>query len=211
MVFRGLLGVGAAALIGLAAPVAAQEFYVGITPFGAAMLHNSKLPSSFLILGRSTDKEILDGEFETGKGLGSAIGFWLKNRYAIEFAVSYTSNTLTSSNQPNIEADLFNAAGNLAYYVPIFGQGREIFVGAGAGVKLYDWLSDSSKGETDFSWNVGGGVSIAIMRRLGLRVEARDYMSKFGSRQATVESALQHDIQVSAGLTLSVRNAPGRQ
>ena len=211
MVFRGMLGLGAAALLGLAAPVAAQEFYVGITPFGAVALHNSKMPTSFLLLGRSTDREVQNGQFETGAGLGSAIGIWMKNRYSFEFQVSYTSNTLTSSNQPDIEADIFTAAANVSYYAPIFGAGREIFLGAGAGVKSYDWLSDSSKAETDFAWNVGGGLSIALMRRLGVRVEARDYMSKFGSRQTGVDGAMQHDIIISAGVTFSVRNAPGPQ
>ena len=103
------------------------------------------------------------------------------------------------------------AAANLSYYAPIFGAGREIFVGTGAGVKSYDWLSDSSKAETDFTWNVGGGLSIALLRRLALRVEARDYMSNFGSRQSGVDGAMQHDIIIGAGVTFSVRNAPGRQ
>jgi opacity protein-like surface antigen len=206
-----MLGVGAAALLGLAAPVAAQEFYVGITPFGAVAVHNGKLPSSFLILGRSTDREYQNAEMETGGGLGSAIGFWMKNRYQVELAVTYTSSAIHSTNQPDVSVDLFTFAGNVAYYLPIFGAGREIFVGAGAGVKNYDWLSDSSKAETDFSWNVGGGLSVAVMRRLGVRVEARDYMSKFGSRQAGVDGAMQHDIIISAGVTFSVRNAPGPQ
>jgi hypothetical protein len=210
MVFRGTLVVGAAALLGLAAPVAAQEMSFGISPFGAVAIHNAKLPSSFLILGRAADREVQNGEWETGTGLGSAIGFWVKDRYAVEVAVTYTSNTITSTNQPDIEADLFTFAGNVAYYIPIFGQGREIFVGAGAGVKNYDWLSDSSKAETDFAWN-GCGINIALLRKLSLRVEARDYMSNFGSRQSDVASVLQHDIIVLAGVTFSVRNAPGRQ
>jgi opacity protein-like surface antigen len=205
-----MLGV-AAAVLALAAPVAAQEFAVGITPFGAAVIHNGKLPSSFLILGRSTDREIQNGEWQTGKGLGSAITFWMKNRYVVEFAASYTSSTLVSTNQPEISADIFTVSGNVAYYIPLFGVGRELFVGGGAGVKNYDWFSDSSKAETDFAWNVGGGLSIALSRRLGVRVEGRDYISNFGSRQAGVESATQHDIIVLAGVTFSVRNLPGRQ
>jgi opacity protein-like surface antigen len=192
-----------------AAPVAGQAAVFTITPFGAFMSWRSTLPETFLVLGRQNDIRVENGVLdESGGGLGTMFGVRLRDRFGLETSFSYASTTVTSTNRPAFTIDLFVFTGNASLYLPVFGAGRELFVGAGVGAKLYDFLLDSSKAETDLAYNVGGGLNLAISDRLGVRLEARDYMSNFGSRLSGVSSVRQHDLLITAGLTLSVRNDP---
>lgn len=75
------------------------------------------------------------------------------------------------------------------------------FVGAGLGGRTYSYrdLNVDSKTNFDGYGAVGGELGLG---RVGLRIEARDYLSRFKPLSGTGETVTRNDVALAAGLTL---------
>jgi opacity protein-like surface antigen len=82
------------------------------------------------------------------------------------------------------------------------------FVQAGAGAMRQELRVDPvATHATNFAYNVGGGVDVALAPRMGLQLMAKDYIGKFDAREATtidVNTRTTHNWALSAGLRLGL-------
>lgn len=82
------------------------------------------------------------------------------------------------------------------------------FLQVGAGAVRHDVSGFGLKtNATNFAWNAGVGLDVALAPSLGLRLMAKDYVGKFDIREATgldVDAAkTTHNVALSAGLRLA--------
>lgn len=86
------------------------------------------------------------------------------------------------------------------------GMGLRPFVQGGAGgitQRVESGLIGTDA--TSFAWNVGAGVDLQFSRNVGLRIMARDYISRFDTREAIgfeVGNSMKHNWGITAGLKL---------
>ena len=100
--------------------------------------------------------------------------------------------------------------GGLRLSLPFGGRAGSIrpFVQAGAGAMRQELRVDPvATHATNFAYNVGGGVDVALAPRMGLQLMAKDYIGKFDAREATtidVNTRTTHNWALSAGLRLGL-------
>ena len=194
----------AAALLTVATPATAQMRGVAlgptleVTPFAGATLFTSDL--------------IGDTSLDGGAAVGGHLGLRLSPRIGIEGTFSYAPTDFEGTAGFFDGADgffdggdtnVFMYGGGLNFYAPTYSSRIDPFFSAGAGAKTYDFETGGS--ETDFMGYFGPGVVIGLNPALGLRLEARDYISKFDSGVAGSDSEWQHDVLITAGLSLRLR------
>ncbi|QJR34067.1 hypothetical protein [Gemmatimonas groenlandica] len=75
------------------------------------------------------------------------------------------------------------------------------FAGVGLGARTYRVRSGSEGNESKFAGYGAIGAEASI-RRVGVRIEARDYLSEAGPTRALVGSGTRNDITVTAGLAM---------
>jgi opacity protein-like surface antigen len=82
------------------------------------------------------------------------------------------------------------------------------FVQAGAGAMRQEIeVAGVGTHGTNFAYNLGAGVEVPIVPRLGLQLMAKDYIGKFDAREATsvnVNTETSHNWTVSAGVRLGL-------
>jgi hypothetical protein len=94
--------------------------------------------------------------------------------------------------------------------LPLGGRAGAIapFVQAGAGAMRQELRLDPvATHATNFAYNVGGGVDVALAPRLALQLMVKDYIGKFDAREATsigVDTRTTHNWALSAGLRLGL-------
>ena len=112
--------------------------------------------------------------------VGGRFGFNFNEYIAIEAAVGYCP---TLTHQTQRKTDVLLPGMNLVFHM---GKWPAVpFLTLGAGLRYFQ-INRQSEGEvtedqnlqpknpdTDFAWNVGGGVKILFISRLGLRIDAR--------------------------------------
>lgn len=77
------------------------------------------------------------------------------------------------------------------------------FVGLGAGARTYDYSDISADSKTFFSGYAGLGGELAY-RSVGLRLEGRNYISRFEPLLTTGERTTRNDVTLSAALNLRI-------
>jgi hypothetical protein len=78
------------------------------------------------------------------------------------------------------------------------------FVGLGAGGRSYDYNDLDRSAETDFAGYLALGTEFQI-HRMALRVEGRDYLSRFEGLDGTLDAKTRNDLFVSAGFAYHLK------
>jgi hypothetical protein len=205
---RSMRWAGAFAGLLMAAPVYAQDSAkasFGITPYAGYMRFGN----------------IVNGPLGTGlRNAGAAV-------YGAELSLGLSRNVALVGNlgyaRPNLEVGLPLVGGlsvgessvllydaGLRLSVPLESGGLPItpFVQAGAGgIRQSVRVAPIETRSSNFAYNFGGGVDLALSPRLGLQVMAKDYVGKFDAREATaigVDTRTTHNWALSAGVRLGL-------
>jgi hypothetical protein len=200
----------AGALAGLlfAAPLHAQDSAkpsFGITPYAGYMKFGN----------------IANGPLGTSlRNAGAAV-------YGAELSLGLTRNLALVGNvgyaRPNLEVGvpivgglsvgessvlLYDAGLRLSLPLQSGGLPLTPFVQAGAGgIRQSIRVDPLETHSSNFAYNFGGGVDVALSPRLGLQIMAKDYVGKFDAREATaidVDTRTTHNWALSAGLRLGL-------
>lgn len=150
----------------------------------------------------------------TGPVVGAQVGVDLTPNIAVVGNVGYSSSDLEVG-VPFIggigvgRSNVWLYDGALQLSVPLTtgsGMGIRPFVQGGAG-GITQRVESGIIGTdaTSFAWNVGAGIDLQFSRNVGLRIMAKDYISRLDSREAIgfeVGSNLKHNWGITAGLKL---------
>lgn len=195
--------------LAVASPSAAQQpKRIEITAFGGGALFPTELPSSFVLTSDAGAGIRLDGaEFDAAPAFGLAVGVRPTSRFALELAGTFapTQVTATYTDQPLLaDVNLFLVSAGTRLYAPRFTEWLEGYLAAGAGVKIYDYDLQDVDSEVDFAMNFGGGLDIRVAPPLRLRLDVRDHLSWLDPALSGFDSEAQHDVLLTAGLSLQV-------
>jgi hypothetical protein len=205
---RAICWAGALAGLLIATPLYAQDAAkasFGITPYAGYMKFGN----------------IVNGPLGTSlRNAGAAV-------YGAELSLGLSRNVALVGNlgyaRPNLEVGVPVVGGlsvgessvllydaGLRLSVPLQSGGIPItpFVQAGAGgIRQEVRVSPVETRSSNFAYNFGGGVDLALSPRLGLQLMAKDYVGKFDAREATgidVDSRTTHNWALSAGVRLGL-------
>jgi len=163
------------------------------------MMFASDLPDSFVL---TDDRGILlqlDGvELDPAFTVGGNVGVRIGEQFGVGVSMLYSPLTYSMGTVTDQDADLFTYGADLSYHAIQVSDRVVPFLVVGAGAKTYSFEGTDAK--TDFMWNVGGGMDVNLASNVGLRLEVRDYMSMFDPETNGLDSELQHDVALSAGL-----------
>lgn len=196
-----MLCAGAVAGLVLAAPLEAQSGSFGITPYAGYMKFGNMVDGA---LGTS-----LGGA--AGPVYGAEASLGIVPGLALVGNVAYASTDLEVG-LPVIgglglgksSALLYDAALRLS--VPLLPFRPFVQAGAGAMRQEIEVAGVGTRG-TNFAYNLGAGVEVPIVPRLGLQLMAKDYIGKFDVPEATsmnVDAERAHNWTVSAGVRLGL-------
>jgi opacity protein-like surface antigen len=196
-----MLCAGAGAGLLLAAPLEAQSGSFGITPYAGYMKFGN----------------VVDGPLGTnvrgaaGPVYGAEATVGIVPRLALVGNLAYASTDLEVGlpvvgglGLGKSSALMYDAALRLS--VPLLPFRPFVQAGAGAMRQEIDVAGIDTHG-TNFAYNVGAGVEVPIVPRLGLQLMAKDYIGKFDAREATpldLSTETTHNWTVSAGVRLGL-------
>ena len=203
-------GVAVAAVLGLiAAPALAQvPGELGADRFTVRVEGGVVVPA----------QDLLDNQaaLDVGGGGGVAFTYWPHRNVGLQ-ARGHVTSASFDEDLPFPPVDPGNFAawyfdGNVVLRAPLglgrAGYGWFPYVVGGVGVRIYDFdESVSAESSTEFAGNFGAGVEFRL-RRWGLFVEGRDFVSDFSREDlttftGTAEEKTQHDIWISGGVSYS--------
>ena len=208
-VHAGALALALASLAAapLARPLAAQQ-RLGpsdeITPYAGYLFSGSMAKGPFGTNVKSADAMVIGGQ----------LGLRMSRYVALVGNVARASTDLRVSapivgglNVGRNEMWLFD--GGLQIGGPLPGGVLPIapFLQVGAGAVRNDVSSGFAQSTaTNFAWNAGAGVDLALAPNLGIRLMVKDYVGKFDVQEATgvnLEGRTTHNWALSAGLKLA--------
>jgi opacity protein-like surface antigen len=191
-----------AAAILQATPANAQGIRFQVTPFGGGAIFASNLTDAFFLVDEAGNTVVFDdSELETAFAVGLHAG-GRKGRLAIEGTFAYVPTDFsgfTESQPIKFDTNLLLYGGDILYY---FANPHSVepYIAFGLGGKHYDVDVEDAESVSDFTWNVGFGISFPLSEDLSLRVEMRDYMSTFNPELPGIDSGLQNDFLLTAGI-----------
>lgn len=194
----------------LAAPASAQGIRFQVTAFGGGAIFASNLTDAFFLVDEAGNTVIFDdSELETSFAVGLHTG-GRKGRFAIEGGFAFVPTDFsgfTESRPIKIDTNLLLYGGNILYYFAN-PHAVEPYIAFGLGGKRYDVDVEDVDPVSDFTWNVGFGISFPLSEDLSLRVEMRDYMSTFNPELPGVDSGMQNDFLLTAGIGFGFGGKP---
>jgi opacity protein-like surface antigen len=180
-----------------------------LTPFAGGALFVSELPSAFrLDTGLGGTTTLTGVEFDDAVAFGGRAGLRIADRFGVGASLLYAPLTYSTSTTSDQDGGLYAYGVDFSYHAVDLSERLAPFVVAGVGAKSYDFEDADLK--TDFMWSAGAGLDVALTRTVGLRLEARDYMSLFDPMIDGLDEKLQHDIVLSAGLSFNLGPQAGR-
>jgi opacity protein-like surface antigen len=196
-----MLCAGAVAGLLLAAPLEAQSGSFGITPYAGYMKFGNVVDGP---LGTSVSGA-------AGPVYGAEATLGIVPGLALVGNLAY-ANTDLEVGLPVVgglglgksSALMYDAALRLS--VPLLPFRPFVQAGAGAMRQEIEVAGVETHG-TNFAYNLGAGVEVPIVPRLGLQLMAKDYIGKFDAREATsvnVDTETSHNWTVSAGVRLGL-------
>lgn len=157
--------------------------------------------------------DTISAEFTTKVAFGLGLEYWFGS-FGVQLQGNYSNPNLTlqvqdgSTNFPipvNLGAtDLWMAAANVLWRPQLEGSASVVrpYFGAGPGVVKVMYPSDNEFGiqdETRFAISLVGGAQVELSKGWFVRLDVRDYISKFDTEPFT-ESRTQHDFIASVGV-----------
>lgn len=143
---------------------------------------------------------------------GVQVGLQLAPVLALTGNVAYANSDLEAG-LPILGGAAFGSTETLYYdaglqlRLPLAGSGASPFLQAGAGGVRHEISSGIiDLTSTSPAFHVGGGVDLALTPAVGLRLQVRDYIHEFDSRDAIaldLETGTNHTIALTAGLRLA--------
>ena len=203
-----IVGATFGAMIALSSPadLSAQPWQAGLQGDDAVSLA--------LRLGAVAPSTTLpdDAEFSGGLGGGASLTYWAHPNIGLranyEMGKTEGNDILTSRpSQEDPTVSFFG--GELDFRYPIIGgsMGLAPYIGAGAGMKQYDWSEDSTGIDRDlvFAWNLTGGLDIRPVSSpwVGVVLEAKRYSSKYKFHQYALDQQSFNDLLFTIGISLN--------
>ena len=192
---------GAVAGLLLAAPLEAQSGSFGITPYAGYMKFGN----------------VVDGPLGTSAGGAAGPIYGAEATLGIVPGLALVGNVAYASSDLEVglpvvgglalgksSALLYDAALRLS--VPLLPFRPFVQAGAGAMRQEIEVAGVGTHG-TNFAYNLGAGVEVPIVPRLGLQLMAKDYIGKFDVGEATsvnADAETAHNWTVSAGVRLGL-------
>lgn len=139
--------------------------------------------------------------------LGMHAGVRFAERFGVEgtFALLPSQTTVSAGGlSAGIDTNVLLYGGSFLMNFPLRASNLEPFLAVGAGAKRYDaddFDGEEMEAETDFMWNFGGGARIFLSENVAVRLEARNYMSSFDPEEPGLDTKLQNDVLLTAGLS----------
>jgi hypothetical protein len=194
----GTAALSAMVVTGAAAQTIPVE--VEVTPLVGGMLFLTDLPREFEMTGADGAAVRMSGlELNDAVVFGGRAGLRFADRFGVGATVLYSPTTATASTGTETDVGVWSYGVDLSYHASSPSPLARPFLVGGVGAKTYDF--DGMDARSHFMWNVGAGVDVALHPKASLRLEARDYMSYFDPEIAGMDSELQHDLALSAGLS----------
>jgi len=185
------------------APLAAQS--LGITPYAGYMKFGSLMDGPFGTNIRGAGAPVYGAELQLGLVPGLAlVGNVAYAKSDLELGAPLVGGLSVGENS----ALMYDAG--LRLHLPLGGLigGFSPFVQAGAGAMRQEVrVAPAATHSTNLAYNVGGGVDLGLVPRLGLQLMVKDYIGKFDARKATslnLDTGTTHNWMVSAGLRLGI-------
>jgi hypothetical protein len=173
-----------------------------LTPIAGGTFFASDLPSTFQLTGEFGGTTTLTGvEIDDALTYGGRAGVRIADRFGIGATLLYAPLTYSTSDVAEQEGGLYTYGADFSYHAVSLSDRAAPFVVVGVGAKTYDFQGADL--ETDLMWSAGAGIDVALSRNVGLRLEARDYMSLFDPAIDGLDAELQHDLVLAAGLSLN--------
>ena len=207
------LGSLAAAILGLASPLAAQTTTAGSAPL--------PLVEVSPYVGYLIASNLADGPLGTSISAGSGGLYGAQVRIPIVAQVSVIGNFGYSAGKMRAgfpivggievgDAKTYLFDGGLQLSMQELARGNSSlvpFIQAGVGGVRRDLsISGLTSKSTNLAWNVGAGADLEIVPGLGLRILVKDYIGKFDVREATgfdMGTRTMNDWGFSVGVNLS--------
>jgi hypothetical protein len=191
---RSAVLAAAAAMIGVTSQVASAQ--MGVPAFEIRPMAGAYVP-----LG--AQKNFLD----QGTMLGAQASWLLSPSWALTGSFGWTRSNDIGLPAATQRMNLFQYdAGVEARLVPSIGSKMTFspFVGLGAGARTYDYKDiDNFDADTHLAGYGALGAEVGF-GSLGLRLEARDYLSRFRPLNSTGDWDTRNDLTLSAGLNLRI-------
>lgn len=147
-------------------------------------------------------------ELKDGRLTALQLSYVLRPTLAVTGTFGWTgSRDLASAGTPRV--DVFTTDFGLEARPTVWGRGRVTFspfVGAGAGARSYNYRSLDVDATHNLAGYVAAGGELGI-RRVGLRVEVRDYVTGFKPLAGAGRGATRNDVMVMVGVRFNRRYA----
>jgi opacity protein-like surface antigen len=186
------------------APLAAQSTGLGITPYAGYMKFGNIVNGPLGAGIRAAGAPVYGAEMQLGLIPGLAL---IGNVAYAKSDLQIGAPIVGGLSVGESSALMYDAGVRLR--LPMSGLvGISPFVQAGAGAMRQNLRLDPvATHETNFAYNLGGGVDLAVAPRLGLQLMVKDYIGKFDAKEATsidVNSRTTHNWSASAGIRLGL-------
>jgi hypothetical protein len=134
--------------------------------------------------------------------MGSSLAFRTSETLSLVGRLTWSgSNAKQLSGSPEVKVYSYDLGAE--YRVADVAAGRSWrlrpFVGGGVGGRTYNADVSGMKNETDFVGYGALGIQ-ADYKKIGVRIEGRDYLSRYDGLSGTDDRATRNDIGISAGL-----------
>lgn len=180
------------------APLQAQE---------RAAFEGTVFGGAGLFLNDFAEEEGVAIGMDNSLALGAHAGVRFADRFGVEgtFAFLPAEASLSSGDvSAGIDTNVLLYGASFLVNFPVRESNLEPFLAVGAGAKRYDAddvEGEETEAETDLMWNFGGGARIFLSENVAIRLEARNYMSSFDPEEPGLDTQLQNDVLLTAGLS----------
>ena len=183
----------------------AQASGFGITPYAGYMKFGNLVNGPLGTSVRSAGAPVYGAEVQLGLLPGLAL---VGNVGYAKSSLELGAPVVGGLSVGESSALMYDAGLRLS--LPLGGRTGAIspFVQAGAGAMRQEFRLDPvATHATNFAYNLGGGVDVALAPRVALQLMAKDYIGKFDAREATsisVDTRTTHNWALSAGVRLGL-------
>jgi hypothetical protein len=173
-----------------------------IAPVAGATLFLTDLPNQFAVhRGSQNDLIIGEGRYDDSFTLGVNAGVRLAERFGIEGFFSWMPTQLNAESGISGPVDLNGFMYGLTFLYHFDFTRFDPFLGIGGGAETFDYDAAGWDRHTDPLAMFVAGANIEVTRRVAVRLEARDCIASFDSHVSGVDSKLENDLMLMAGLS----------